>query len=142
MISGRYIEREPLRGREVKQFRDRIADRLADANNTSNHGHTRLGLAYSAILDCALLLLRAHGYRLRSVRGHHEIAIEFLGEIMGVGPVDMDYYLELAHMRHDDLYEAAPVTDTEVEEAIEAATELAEKLDRWLNGRDLLRNEL
>jgi hypothetical protein len=112
--------------------------RLADAHNESNHGPTRLEQAYSAILNCALLTLRVEGYRAKPGQGHHQLAIESLAETMGIENADVDYFLELARTRHDDIYEAVPITDADVEEAIEAATELAEKLDRWLEGRGLL----
>ena len=54
---------------------------------------------------------------------------------MGVGNEDIDYFLDLSRTRGSDLYDAIPVTDTDVSEAIEAATSLAEKLASWLDAR-------
>jgi predicted RNase H-like nuclease (RuvC/YqgF family) len=108
---------------------------LEDARNTSNHNVTRLEQAYNAILNCAWLALRVEGYRPKSVPGHHQLVIESLAETMGIDNGDVDYFLELAGTRNRDLYDAMPITETDVAEAIEAAANLAEKLERWLDGR-------
>lgn len=137
MVLSGAVVREPLRRIEVKLFRNAISERLADAGNKGNHNLSRLDLAYTAILHCALLALRVEGLRAKSVSGHHRYAIESLAGTMGTIPGDIDYFLELSRTRGQDIYEPAPVTDEEVKEALEAATELARNLDRWLEGRSI-----
>jgi len=119
-------------------LRDGIAECLADAVNEQNHNPNRLTLAYTAILKCALLALRALDLRMKPVRGHHIYAMESLGETLGTDSHEVDYLRELAQARHQEMYESRPVTDGEVEEAIETATALAHKLDTWLKARGLL----
>lgn len=129
------LAREDLVTGEVARFQDSIQERLTDASNPSNSNRTRLELAYSAILDCALLALRVEGFRVKSKQGHHRIALESLAETVGIGNEDIDYFLELSHTRGDVLYEAIPVSDSDARDAVEAATQPAEKLDGWMDFR-------
>jgi hypothetical protein len=132
------LVREPLRKSEIRQLRDGIAECLADAGNEQNHNPNQLTLAYTAILKCALLALRAIDLRMKPVRGHHVYAMESLRETLGTDSQDVDYLRDLAQARHQEIYGARPVTDGEVEEAIETATALTQKLDTWLKARGLL----
>ena len=135
MLLNDEIASEPLATGEVERFRERIAARLDDASNESNHSETRLGLAYDAILNCALLALRVEGYRAKHRAGHHRIAIESLTETTGVECEDVAYYHDLSGMSSRCLYDATPVTEEDAAEAVAAARELLAKLDRWLKGR-------
>ena len=132
---GDALAREDLVTGEVARFQESIKERLTDANNTTNSNRTRLELAYSAILDCALLALRVEGYRVKSKQGHHRIALETLAETVGIGNEDIDYFLELSRARGEGLYEAIRISDSDVRDAVEAATQLAEKLDGWVDFR-------
>ena len=129
------IIREPLSSGEVSRFNESIAQRLEDANNTSNYNLTRLELAYYAILNCELLALRVDGYRVRSAPGHHIVALESLADTMGADNRDIDYFLELSKTRGRSLYDATPISDSDVFDAVEAATALAEQLSAWLDAR-------
>ena len=135
MLLNNEISREPPTSGEVPRFRESIKNRLEDANNTSNHNQTRLEQAYYAIFNCAWIALRVDGYRANSGRGHHRVVLESLEHTMGADNKDIDYFLDLSRTRGSDLYDAIPVTDTDVSEAIEAATSLAEKLASWLDAR-------
>ena len=133
-LSG-HLSREPLTSGEVARFRDSIRERLEDANNTKNSNRTRLEQAYHAIFNCAWIALRADGYRANSMPGHHRVILESMAETMGTANKDIDYFLNLSRARGLDLYEAMPVPDSDVGDAIEAATILAKKLDDWLGIR-------
>jgi hypothetical protein len=91
MQSNGILVREPLRKSEIRQLRDGIAECLADAGNEQNHNPNRLTLAYTAILKCALLALRAIDLRMKPVRGHHVYAMESLGETLEVDSGRIDY---------------------------------------------------
>jgi len=129
------LVRQDLSTGEVARFRASIQELLADAGNKTNSSQTRLGLAYSAILKCALLALRIEGYRTKSKQGHHRVALETLAETLGVDDKDIDYFLELSRTRSDQLYEAMPATDSDAADAVRAATELAENVNNWTDYR-------
>ena len=133
-LSG-HVSREPLTSGEVARFRESIRERLEDANNTKNSNRTRLEQAYHAIFNCAWIALRVDGYRANSMPGHHRVVLESMAETMGADNRDIDYFLVLARVRGSDLYDAMPVSDSDVDDAIEAATKLAEQLSEWLEVR-------
>ncbi|MCK5584915.1 hypothetical protein KAJ02_02475 [Candidatus Bipolaricaulota bacterium] len=133
-LSG-HVSREPLTSGEVARFRESIRERLEDANNTKNSNRTRLEQAYHAIFNCAWIALRVDGYRANSMPGHHRVVLESMAGTMGADNRDIDYFLELARVRGSDLYDAMPVSDSDVDDAIEAATKLAEQLSEWLEVR-------
>jgi len=129
------ITQEAITSGEVTRFRDSIRDRLKDAANSEISSRTRLELAYYAILDCALLALRVEGYRTKSERGHHRVALQTLEETVGASSSDIDYYFELARIRSASLYGATPISESDAREALEAARELAEKVNAWVKFR-------
>ena len=129
---SRDIAREPLTSGEVTRFRESIADRLKDASNPEISSRTRLELAYYVILDCALLALRVEGYRVKSERGHHQTALRTLSESVGANSSEVDYYFELARIRGASLYGATPISHSDARDAVEAATELTEKVSAWV----------
>jgi len=133
-LSG-HVSREPLTSGEVARFRESIKERLEDANNTKNSNRTRLEQAYHAIFNCAWIALRVDGYRANSMLGHHRVVLESMAETMGTANKDIDYFLNLSRARGLDLYEAMPVSDSDVDDAIEAATKLAKRLNDWLEVR-------
>lgn len=133
-----FLVREEFRKGEVAEFRSAIAGCLADARNADNFAPNRLELAYKAILKSALLALRVRGLRLKSSQGHHRFAMESLEYTIGVIVTDVDYFCDLAQMRHDDMYNSTPVSDADLQDAIAAATTLSTRLDAWLRDAGLL----
>jgi len=107
--------------------------RCEDAENRAIHGETRLEQAYHAILSCALIGLRAKGYRPARGAGSHELTLQTLVETLQVDPHRLDYYQALRRQRHQGLYEGfVGLSPTDAEEAVqEARTLLNETLD-WL----------
>jgi len=113
-----------------------IARRLEDARNLSIHPETRLEQAYHAILNCALVALRANNLRPVNGHGKHFYALESLLHTMGVEHKRVDYYQELRDLRNKDIYEGSiHVSEREVEEAIEEAVWLQELLREWVEER-------
>jgi len=133
-LSGE-LTREPLTTGEVARHLESIEERLQAADLESNSNRVRLEQAYNAIHICGRIALRGEGYRITSRQKHHEVALVTLAETIGVDNEDIDYYLGLSRERHDEYYDAAPVTDSELSSAIEAATELVAKLRAWLEVR-------
>lgn len=135
MESSGDLSHEPLTSGEVGRHLESIKERLQAATLEANPNRTRLEQAYYALLNCARIALRVEGYRITSPRRHHQVALETLIETLGVGNEDIDFFLSLSRERHNDIYDAAPVTDSDVRDAIEAATNLAQKLHAWLEVR-------
>ena len=133
-LSGE-LSREALTSGEVARHLVSIEEWLQAANIEANPNRTRLEQAYSAIHGIARIALRVEGYRVASMRRHHQVALESLAETMGVRVEDIEYFLTLSGERHHDVYDAAPVTDSDVSDAVDAAASLAKNLQKWLQAR-------
>ena len=136
MLLRNELERlEPSAG-EIDRLLGAIARRLEDARNLSIHAETRLGQAYHAILNCALVALRANNLRPVNGPGKHFYALESLLHTLGVEQKRVDYYQGLRDLRNKDIYEGSiHLSEREVEEAIEEAVWLQEHLHAWLAER-------
>ena len=93
--------------------------------------------AYNAILNCALVGLRANGLRPTDGRGHHIVALESLCDTLGTPGDRVDYFQTLRDLRNKDLYTGGiHVTVRQAEEAITEAQILRGDLVQWLSERE------
>ena len=137
MLLRDELRREPATPGEIKRLLDAIDRRLADAGIEANHPETRLEQAYHAILNCALVGLRAIGLRPTDGRGHHVVALESLCDTLGTSGDRVDYFQTLRDLRNKDLYTGGiHVTDRQAEEAIAEAQALRGDLIQWLSERE------
>ncbi|MBU0595668.1 hypothetical protein KJ567_03180 [Candidatus Bipolaricaulota bacterium] len=137
MLLRDELRREDATAGEVARLLTAIGRRLEDAGNEANHPETRLEQAYHAILNCALVGLRANGLRPTDRRGHHIVALESLVDTLGIPHDRVDYFQTLRDLRNKDLYTGGGhVTFRQAEEAIAEATALQSELERWLGKRD------
>ena len=128
---------EPLTSGEVDRLRAALHRRLEDAARTENHPETRLVQAYHAVFACGWIALRVDGWRAVRRPGQHVTVIESLAETLGLEGDAIDYFLALSRQRHGDLYEGTPISLADAEEALSEAMALAERLDAWLEVRDV-----
>jgi len=136
MLLRNELERLEASSGEIDRLLGAIARRLEDAKNPTIHPETRLEQAYHAILNCALVALRANDLRPVNGPGKHFYALESLLHTMGVEHKRVDYYQELRDLRNKDIYEGSiHVSEREVEEAIEEAVWLQELLRTWMEER-------
>ena len=136
MLLRGELRREPETSGEIQRLLDAIARRLDDASNDSVHPETRLGQAYHAILNCALVALRTLGLRPTIGPGHHVVILESLLDTVGIESSLGDYFQTLRDLRNKDIYTGGThVSIAQVNEAIGEATRLAEQLRSWLEAR-------
>jgi len=137
MLLRDELRREPETPGEIKRLLDAIGRRLEDAGIEANHPETRLEQAYHAILNCALVGLRANGLRPTDGRGHHVVALESLCDTLGTPGDRVDYFQTLRDLRNKDLYTGGiHVTVRQAEEAIAEAQALRCELVKWLSERE------
>lgn len=118
---------------EVARLLHAAERRLADAENTSIYPETRLEQAYQVILTCAIIALRATGYRVSTSRGRHVLALESLHETLGLDEERVGYYQTLRTVRHRGLYEGfLDVDEGDLFEALAEAKQLLGDVQRWL----------
>jgi len=136
MILRGELHREAARPGEIRRLIDAATRRLEDAAVTSIHPETRLEQAYHAILNCALIALRAENLRAVNAPGKHRFAIESLADTLGTRADLIAYFQQLRDLRHRDIYEGSiHVSDREAEDAVTEASRLLEHLRTWLEAR-------
>ena len=136
MILRGELSLEPASSGEMQRLIDAATRRLEDAVNTSIHPETRLEQAYHAILNCALVALRAENLRAVNAPGKHRFVLESLADTLGTHPDLIAYFQQLRDLRHRDIYEGSiHVSEREAEEAVTEASRLLEHLRTWLEAR-------
>ncbi|MCC7134705.1 MAG: hypothetical protein IT352_18745 [Gemmatimonadales bacterium] len=110
-----------------------VADRdLADAAVEGLSPDWRLGIAYNAALQLAILALAATGYRPARERAH-ERAIQSLGQTVGTPQARVDVIDAVRRKRNQMSYERAGTTSAaEADEMYQAASALRRDVVRWL----------
>ena len=133
MILRGELVREPARPGETRRLIAAATRRLEDAANTSIHPETRLEQAYHAILNCALIALRAEGLRSVNAPGKHRFVLESLTDTLGTDFNLIAYFQQLRDLRHRDIYEGSiHVSERDAEDAVYEASGLLEHLSAWL----------
>ena len=136
MLLRNELRREPETSGEIQRLLDAITRRLEDAGNDSIHPETRLEQAYHAILNCALVALRASGMRPSTGPGHHIVILESLLDTLSIEPTLGDYFQTLRNLRNKDIYTGgAHVSSRQADEAIEEAAALHKRLKEWMGSR-------
>ena len=136
MLLRGELRREPVSPSEIRRLVDAATRRLEDAANASIHPETRLEQAYHAILNCALVALRAEDLRVVNAAGKHRFALESLADTLGTTPDLIAYFQQLRDLRHRDIYEGSiHVSEREAEDAVAEASRLLEHLRAWLKAR-------
>jgi len=136
------LEKLPMNSEEILELLSRAERKLADSCIKGNSNETRIALAYTVILICATIALRASGYRVKNKQEFHYIAIETLRYTLKVQQQQIDYFQDLREKRHHDLYGGSLfIMENDVEEAIQEANALLKLTKTWLkdNNSDLLR---
>lgn len=113
----------------------RIAQRLIrDAANVSVSNETRLSAAYDAMLNFALVIVTAHGYRITSAEGHHAQTLESACALIGASSGLFDRIDAVRDVRNDK-YAGIEIEAEDVAVAIAALNEFAPLAAEWLKAK-------
>ena len=135
-LIGKGLQREPAGKEELARFRNKIAVKLADAQNTTLSLDTRFDVAYEALLQIGLAALRANGYRPDSRGGHHVMALQTLPTTIGYPKEKVRLLDEFRRQRGQGLYDGSfDPSEAEVAALIEEAIALQLQFQQWLGER-------
>ena len=85
-LVGRTLERVAPERAGIARMLAAAERNLADARLAALSAENRFDAAYKAIMQCAMLALRANGFRtLTSQAGHHQTALQTLPLTIGLG---------------------------------------------------------
>jgi len=129
---GRLKQQAPT-ATEVQRLLAAIDRNLADAEVTAISLDTRFDAAYKVIMQCALVALRAAGYRPSTGEpGHHQTMIQCLPLTLGVDTETWVVLDALRRARNTSDYSGNPITVAAVEECVARAKSLRRQLHAHL----------
>lgn len=138
---NRWLKKEESSPEEIADLLSIIDRDLRQATIASVSADWRLSMAFNAALQCALTALRAEGYKLPVVPGHHEKAFITLKYTIGPKVELIEKLQSFRRKRSNVTYDSAGSTSkTEVDELIKHAKTLKIELMHWLkkNHPDLI----
>jgi hypothetical protein len=118
---------------QVGRMLEAIQQNIADGRTDAVSAETRFEAAYRAITQCAMVALWANGYRpSKSTPGHHMTLIQSLPASIGVD-VDQMRLLDTFRVKRNAIdYSGEAVDGESLAACIEAADDLAKRLQQWL----------
>ena len=133
LLSDRRVTLEPPSKQELDNLRSIVSRSLGDVTAPGLSADTRFVLAYDAARSLALMIVRAEGYRPRSVGGHYNT-------FLALGEADPAFsalavYFETCRMKRNDCeYDfAGGVSDTEADSLLQAVRIFASDAEAWMS---------
>lgn len=135
-LVGRTLERAAPERAGIARMLAAAERNLADARLQALSAENRFDAAYKAILQCAMVALRANGFRtLTSQPGHHQTALQSLPLTIGLARDTMILLDALRKQRNLADYEGDPVTAQTVAESLAQAERLLADVRAWLKAK-------
>ena len=132
-LLGRSLERVAPERAGIARMLAAAERNVADAQLAGLSAENKFDAAYKAIMQCALIALRANGYRtLTSRPGHHQTALQTLPLTIALANERMIVLDALRKQRNLADYEGDPVTAQTVVDCLAQARQLLADVKAWL----------
>ena len=135
LLANNNVAREPPSKAELDNLRSIVARSMKDVAASGLSADARFIMAYDAARTLSLMIVRAAGYRPRSVGGHYNT---FLGiEAADASFAKLSAYFDGCRLkRHGCEYDfAGSITDTDAAGLLTAVQEFALDVEAWINAR-------
>lgn len=129
---------------EIQRLLRSASTALRDAGHKDVSAQSRFDLSYRAIMQCAMVALRANGFRpSTSAPGHHAVMIQTLGRSIGLPREQVRVLDAFRNKRNAVHYQGKQVDDTTATASTEAAEKLRHAIMDWLskNRPDLIEGD-
>ena len=132
LLTDRRVTAEPPNKHELENLRSIVTRSLKDVTAPGLSADTRFVLAYDAARTLSLIVVRAEGYRPRSVGGHYNTFLA-LGEVDPAFSA-LSVYFDTCRMKRNDCeYDfAGGVSDTEADSLLQAVQTFTADVDAWM----------
>ena len=132
-LLGRSLERVAPERAGIGRMLAAAERNVADAQLAGLSAENKFDAAYKAIMQCAMIALRANGYRtLTSRPGHHQTALQTLPLTIALANERMIVLDALRKQRNLADYEGDPVTAQTVVDCLAQARQLLADVKAWL----------
>ncbi len=129
------LKPQPVNWKQVDRYLAAASSKLATARKVlAIDDEAAYQLAYEAMLKGSLGLMLSHGFRPRSVPGHHVAIIRFVERQLGAPSHRLVALFDrMRRKRNQALYDAAGlITRTEAEQALETAAKYLVDVEQHL----------
>lgn len=132
-LLGRSLERVAPERAGIARMLAAAERNVTDAQLAGLSAENKFDAAYKAIMQCAMIALRANGYRtLTSRPGHHQTALQTLPLTIALANERMIVLDALRKQRNLADYEGDPVTAQTVVDCLAQARQLLADVKAWL----------
>jgi hypothetical protein len=129
-----WLKKQASSPEEIKQLLKIVERDLRDCQSQGISADTQFTIAFNAALQAATAALRASGYR-TSGQGHHVRVIDSLALTVGVTATTIQKLQAFGRKRNTCNYDiAGSVSDTDLAQMKQLASELRDKITQWLKG--------
>lgn len=127
------LKEHPPNSEEIRRLLAAAERNLADARVTAISAETRFDAAYKSIMQGALAVLMAHGYRPDTKRpGHHATVVQGLALTVALAPARVRVLDTLRRLRNVSDYTGEDIGDSSAEHCIAEAEQLYADVTSWL----------
>ena len=134
-LLGRYVTAEPTSKAELDNLRSIVTRSLQDAVATGLSADARFVMAYDAARTLSLILVRAEGYRPKSLGGHYNT---FLA-LQEADPTftTLSTYFDVCRMKRNGCeYDfAGGVSETDADGLLKAVQQFKIDAEAWMDAR-------
>jgi SAV_6107-like HEPN len=135
LLDDKRVTRVPTSKAELDNLRSIVTRSMKDVTAPGLSADARFIMAYDAARTLSLIVVRAAGYRPRSVGAHYNtfLALETADRSFAA----LSAYFDACRMKRNDCeYDfAGGVTDTEVDGLLKTVQKFVEDVEAWINAR-------
>lgn len=133
LLANRNVTQEPPSKAELDNLRSIVARSLRDVGVPGLSADARFVMAYDAARTLSLMVVRASGYRPRSVGGHYNTFLAL--ESADAKFAKLSAYFDGCRMKRNDCeYDyAGGVTDTDAEGLLKTVEQFALDAEAWIS---------
>lgn len=133
LLADKNVTREPPSKAELDNLRSIVARSLNDVGAPGLSADARFVMAYDAARTLSLMIVRAAGYRPRSVGGHYNTFLAL--EAADAGFAKLSAYFDGCRMKRNDCeYDfAGGVTDTDAEGLLNTVKQFSVDAEGWIS---------
>ena len=135
LLTENRVTRIPPTKAELDNLRSIVTRSLKDVTATGLSADSRFVMAYDAARTSSLIIVRAEGYRPRSVAGHYNtfLALDAADSSFAA----LSAYFDGCRMKRNDCeYDfAGGITDTEADGLLKAVRQFVLDADAWVKSR-------
>jgi hypothetical protein len=135
LLNRKFVTADPTSKSELDNLRSIVSRSLANVSVAGLSADIRFILAYDAARTLSLMIVRAEGYRPRSVGGHYNTFIALEAADPAFATLS-SYFNNCRMLRNQSEYDfAGGVSDTDADQLLKAVQQFTVDTEAWITAR-------